>query len=143
MARLRRVSESLWQTTRVLPGRLRLRDDDSERAVGTAPPAQGCTEQSGAGSGQYALRSTWADAAAGSARPTVTATTSASRRGSQPTILMCGLSPGCVSAALSADDGREGRRTAAFRAQLPEGSTQGPSMPRIFLCTLGWLRSRR
>src|SRR4051794_11806496 len=125
MARLRRVSESLWQTTRVLPGRLRLREDDSERAVGTAPPAQGWTVQSGAGSGQYALRSTWADAAAGSARPAVTATTSASRRSFQPTVLMCGRSPECVPAALSADDAREGRRTVAFRAQLPGGRHAG------------------
>src|SRR4051794_8011886 len=62
---LRRRSESDWQTTRVLPGLLRSSAEDSERIVGTAPPAQGLTEQSGAGSGQYAERSTWAAASAG------------------------------------------------------------------------------
>src|SRR3954453_14577712 len=62
---LRSDSESLWQTTRVEPGSLRFNDDDSERAWGTSPPAHGLMEQSGAGSGQYDGRSTWAKAAVG------------------------------------------------------------------------------
>ena len=48
----KRVIESGWQTTRVTPGPLVERADASVRAVGTSPPAQGLTEQSGAGSGQ-------------------------------------------------------------------------------------------
>src|SRR3954468_18284381 len=60
-----RVSESGWHTTCVEPGRLLISDDDSERTAGTSPPVQGLIEQSGAGSGQYADRSTCAEAAAG------------------------------------------------------------------------------
>src|SRR3954451_15480221 len=59
----------------VLPGRLRFNDDASERAAGTAPPAHGEIVQSGAGSGQYALRSTCASAAPGSASTRATVTT--------------------------------------------------------------------
>jgi len=54
----RRVSESALHTTRVSPGRDRSSADGSDRAVGTLPPAQGVTEQSGLGSGQYDGRST-------------------------------------------------------------------------------------
>src|SRR4051812_24929466 len=59
----------------VLPGRLRFNDDASERAAGTAPPAHGEIVQSGAGSGQYALRSTCASAAPGSASTRATVAT--------------------------------------------------------------------
>src|SRR3954465_12354770 len=62
MSRLSSDSELGWHTTRVVPGSLLFSDDASERALGTLPPAQGCTEQSGAGSGQYAARSTCANA---------------------------------------------------------------------------------
>src|SRR3954468_16858767 len=65
MAALRRVSESGWHTTCVAPGRLLTSDDDSERTCGTSPPVHGLMEQSGAGSGQYAGRSTCASAVAG------------------------------------------------------------------------------
>src|SRR3954465_2328801 len=44
-----RFTESGWQTTRAVVSE---RADAGERAVGTSPPAHGCTEQSGAGSGQ-------------------------------------------------------------------------------------------
>src|SRR6266498_2227387 len=44
-----RLRESGWQTTRVTSAPET--EDASERAVGTSPPAHGCTEQSGAGSG--------------------------------------------------------------------------------------------
>src|SRR3954468_6324037 len=60
-----RVSESGWHTTCVAPGRLLTSDDDSERTCGTSPPVHGLIEQSGAGSGQYAGRSTCASAVAG------------------------------------------------------------------------------
>ena len=60
-----RSSELAWQTTRVVPGRESSSADANERAVGTVPPAQGETEQSGAGFGQYDGRSTCAWATAG------------------------------------------------------------------------------
>src|SRR5213592_4790735 len=47
--RCRRLMESGWQTTRVTPTPPVETADASERAVGTAPPAHGFTEQSGAG----------------------------------------------------------------------------------------------
>jgi hypothetical protein len=56
-----------WQTTCVSPGRLSLSADLSVRASGTSPPAAGLTLVSGAGSGQYVLRSTCAWASAGRA----------------------------------------------------------------------------
>jgi hypothetical protein len=46
------LSESGWQTTRVVPGSLVFSAEASERALGTVPPAHGVTVQSGAGSGQ-------------------------------------------------------------------------------------------
>src|SRR5690348_17056958 len=56
------LSESAWQTTRVRQGAESFSAEASERAFGTAPPAAGCTEVSGAGSGQYDVRSTCANA---------------------------------------------------------------------------------
>ena len=58
--RTARFSEPGWQTTRVLPGGLRLSDEASERIFGTSPPAAGLTLVSGAGSGKYDGRSTCA-----------------------------------------------------------------------------------
>src|SRR5437588_12802863 len=55
--RCRRLSESGWQTTRVTPRPVGERAEACDRAGGTGPPAQGVTEQSGAGSGQYEARS--------------------------------------------------------------------------------------
>jgi hypothetical protein len=46
------LKEFPWQTTLVLPGGFFFSADASERAFGTAPPAAGLTELSGAGSGQ-------------------------------------------------------------------------------------------
>src|SRR4051812_10557373 len=60
-----RGGESGWQTTWVAPGRLLTSEEDSDRTVGTSPPVRGLIEQSGAGSGQYAGRSTCASAVAG------------------------------------------------------------------------------
>ena len=69
-----------WQTTRVSP-RQRLRSADaSERALGTLPPAAGETEVSGAGSGQYAGRSTCAAAEAHTQTEMARARTDARRR---------------------------------------------------------------
>src|ERR687895_1275490 len=50
------------QTTYVSPRALLLSADASPRAFGTLPPAAGVTLRSGAGLGQYELRSTWATA---------------------------------------------------------------------------------
>src|SRR3954469_25616960 len=75
MDALSRVSESGWHTTCVAPGRLLTSDDDSERTCGTSPPVHGLMEQSGAGSGQYAGRSTWATAPAGASSASAHATT--------------------------------------------------------------------
>src|SRR5919204_3295606 len=61
----RRRSESFWHTTRVVPVPVVESAEASDRGVGTAPPAHGFTEQSGAGSGQYEARSMWAEATAG------------------------------------------------------------------------------
>src|SRR5262245_55003430 len=57
-----RFRESGWHTTLVFGSETA---DASDRAVGTAPPAHGDNEQSGAGSGQYDARSTCAEASAG------------------------------------------------------------------------------
>src|SRR4051795_11747545 len=66
MEAFRRVSESGRQTTRAWsPGA-----EASERSAGTLPPVQGLIEQSGAGSGQYAERSTCAEAATGASADT-------------------------------------------------------------------------
>src|SRR5438128_1716972 len=66
MLRLARFSDPGWQTTRVLPPfGSALRADASERAFGTAPPAAGLTDVSGAGFGQYEVRSTCAIEAPG------------------------------------------------------------------------------
>ncbi len=54
-----RFSEPRWQTTRVSPRDFALSADASVRAFGTFPPAAGLTPVSGAGSGQYELRSMW------------------------------------------------------------------------------------
>ena len=54
-----RFSEPRWHTTRVSPRAFALSADPSERAFGTFPPAAGLTLVSGAGSGQYELRSMW------------------------------------------------------------------------------------
>ncbi len=50
--RFRRLSESLRQTTRVVPASLRFSAELSERIFGTAPPAAGVIDVSGAGFGQ-------------------------------------------------------------------------------------------
>jgi hypothetical protein len=57
--RIARFSDPRWHTTRVSPRAFLLSADASERAFGTFPPAAGVTLLSGAGSGQYELRSTW------------------------------------------------------------------------------------
>ena len=54
-----RFSEPRWHTTRVSPRAFALSAEPSVRAFGTLPPAAGLTLVSGAGSGQYELRSTW------------------------------------------------------------------------------------
>src|SRR4051794_21942834 len=64
-----RLSEPVWQTTRVFPRSFAFSAEASERALGTAPPAAGLTDVSGRGSGQYDVRSTWAAAAAGIPNP--------------------------------------------------------------------------
>src|SRR5204863_3216915 len=72
-----------WQTTRVLPGRLLMSADPSERIFGTLPPAHGLTEQSGFGSGQYEGRSTCASAGAAISRSAAkTSRVTGSRRAS-------------------------------------------------------------
>ena len=53
-----RLSEPRWHTTRVSPRAFACSAEASERAFGTLPPAAGLTLLSGAGSGQYELRST-------------------------------------------------------------------------------------
>src|SRR3954469_24194522 len=67
MSRFTLASEPFWHTTRVVPGRLALSVEASERAVGTLPPAAGFTELSGPGFGQKAVRSTCAAATAATA----------------------------------------------------------------------------
>jgi hypothetical protein len=54
-----RLSEPRWQTTRVSPRAFAFSAEASVRGFGTFPPAAGLTPVSGAGSGQYELRSTW------------------------------------------------------------------------------------
>jgi hypothetical protein len=54
-----RLREPRWHTTRVSPRALALSAEPSVRGFGTVPPAAGLTLVSGAGSGQYELRSTW------------------------------------------------------------------------------------
>src|SRR3954464_2507287 len=68
MSRFATLSEFAWQTPRVAPGGLFLRADASVRTFGTFPPALGLTDASGFGSGQKAVRSTWAEAVAATAR---------------------------------------------------------------------------
>jgi hypothetical protein len=54
-----RFSEPRRHTMRVSPRAPALSAEPSVRALGTLPPAAGLTLLSGAGSGQYELRSTW------------------------------------------------------------------------------------
>jgi hypothetical protein len=54
-----RLSDPRWQTTTVLPRGFARSADASVRAFGTLPPAAGLTLVSGAGFGQYEVRSTW------------------------------------------------------------------------------------
>src|SRR3954469_15744466 len=68
MSRFATLSEFAWQTTRVDPGGRFFSADASVRTFGTLPPAAGLTDVSGFGSGQKAVRSTWADAVAATAR---------------------------------------------------------------------------
>src|SRR4051794_26256543 len=72
-----RFSELPLHTTRVVPGGPLRKADASERAFGTLPPAAGDTALSGCGSGQYAVRSTCANATAAAISATPPATTSA------------------------------------------------------------------
>jgi hypothetical protein len=51
-------SDARWHTTRVLPRGFAFRAEPRLRAFGILPPAAGFTLLSGAGSGQYELRST-------------------------------------------------------------------------------------
>src|SRR3954453_18005830 len=68
----RRARESGWHTTRVLAlTPVLVVADASVRASGTAPPAAGCAEVSGRGTGQYAARPTGAPAGAASPRASV------------------------------------------------------------------------
>ena len=57
--RIARFSDPRWHTTRVSPRELARRAAARVRAFGTLPPAAGLTLVSGAGSGQYELRSMW------------------------------------------------------------------------------------
>src|SRR3954463_13154441 len=81
MSFFRRFSESFLHTTRVLPGGFVLSAEASVRTFGTLPPAAGFTDVSGFGSGQYAVRSTCANAAAATASDATIASTTT------PTIL--------------------------------------------------------
>src|SRR3954466_8678510 len=75
-----------WQTTRVLPGSFLLSAEASERIFGTLPPVHGLIEQSGAGSGQYEARSTWANA--GTATTSVAASAAKNGRSRRRSIVM-------------------------------------------------------
>jgi hypothetical protein len=56
--RIALLSDPFWHTTRVFPRGFARSDDARLLAFGTLPPAAGLTPRSGAGFGQYELRST-------------------------------------------------------------------------------------